>query len=259
MDEETLIFPSDVDAEIREMEYLFSQSLRTLGDHVKSKIKGKGMTAVSVIMDTAERSHAPRLTFYNHEEELARLAALDAEIKKLARSACETAEKLIREEAEYERATDQARIDAEIEHKRLADQEALKMLVERAKHIAEVETNKIKENQAAQEDFEMFDQNQLDETSEKDIGEDTDKGKKPIIVPTSPHSPMKIDMASTSSPIPPAVQAALDNIRTDLTNEIDELRVDMRNDVNSAVETVHKRMDDMMLTLLKAIADVKKP
>jgi hypothetical protein len=70
---------------------------------------------------------------------------------------------------------------------------------------------------------------------------------------------MKIDMASTSSPIPPAVQAALDNIRADLTNEIDELRVDMCNDVNSAVETVHKRMDDMMLTLLKAIADVKKP
>ncbi|KAK2457010.1 hypothetical protein QL285_004326 [Trifolium repens] len=259
MEEETLIFPSDVDAEIREMEYLFSQTLRTLGDHVRSQIKGKGMTAVSVIMDTAERSHAPRLTLYNHEEEIARLAALDAEIKKLARSACETAEKLLREEAEYERATDQARIEAEIEHKRLADQEALKMLVERAKHIVEVETNKIKENQAAQEDFEMFDQNQLDETSEKDICEDSDKGKKPIIETTSPHSPMKIDMASTSSPIPPAVQAALDNLRADLTNEIDELRVDMRNDVNSAMETVHKRMDDMMLTLLKAITDVKKP
>ncbi|WJX89979.1 hypothetical protein P8452_71926 [Trifolium repens] len=265
MDEETLIFPSDVDAEIREMEYLFSQSLRTLGDHVKSKIKGKRMTAVSVIMDTAERSNAHRLTLYNHEEEIARLAALDAEIKKLARSACETAEKLISEEGAYELATKQVWIAAEqaraaeAEHKRLAEQEALKMLVERAKHIAEVETNKIKENQAAQEDFEMFDQNQLDETSEKDIGDDTDKGKKPIIVTTSPPSPMKIDMASTSSPIPPAVQAALDNIRTELTNEIDELRVDVRNDVNSAVETVHKRMDDMMLTLLKAIADVKKP
>ncbi|KAK2443219.1 hypothetical protein QL285_014342 [Trifolium repens] len=259
MDEETLIFPSDVDAEIREMEHLFSQSLRALGDHVKSKIEGKGMAAVSVIMDTAERSHAPRLTFYNHEEELARLAALDAEIKKLARSAFETAKKLIREEAEYERAIDQARIATEIEHKRLADQEALKMLVERARPIAEVETNKIKENQAAQEDFEMFDQNQIDETSEKDIGEDTDKGKKPIIVTTPPHSPMKINMASTSSSIPRAVQAALDNIKTDLTNEIDELRVDMRNDLNSAIGTVHQRMNNMMETLLKAIADIKKP
>jgi hypothetical protein len=259
MDEEALVFPSDIDAEIREMEYLFGQSLRILGTHLKSKIQGRGMATVRSLFDIAERSHAPRLTLYNHEEEIARLAALDAEIKELAKSAFETAEKLLREEAEYERATDQARIDAEIEHKRLADQEALKMLVERAKHIAEVETNKINENQAAQEDIEMFDQNQLDATSEQDINEDTDKGKKPIIEPTPPHSPMKIDIASTSSPIPPAVQDALDNIRADLTNEIDELRVDMRNDTNAAVETLNKRMDDMLSTLLKAIADVKKP
>jgi hypothetical protein len=70
---------------------------------------------------------------------------------------------------------------------------------------------------------------------------------------------MRIDIASTSSAIPPAVQDALDIIRTEMANEIDELRVDVRTDMNAAVETVHKRMDDMMLTLLKAIADVKKP
>ena len=92
-----------------------------------------------------------------------------------------------------------------------------------------------------------------------DINEHTDKGKKPIIEPIPPLSPIKFDIASTSSAIPPAVQDALDNIRTELTNEIDELRVDVRTDVNAAVESVHKRMDDMMLTLLKAIADVKKP
>ncbi|KAK2398031.1 hypothetical protein QL285_059540 [Trifolium repens] len=103
----------------------------------------------------------------------------------------------------------------------------------------------------------MLDQNLIREDT--DINEDSDKGKKPIFVSTPSHSPMKIDIASTSSAIPPAVQDALDNLRTDMANEIDELRVDMRNDVNSAVETVHKRMDDMMLTLLKAIADVKKP
>ncbi|KAK2444015.1 hypothetical protein QL285_015073 [Trifolium repens] len=265
MDEETLIFPSDVDAEIREMEYLFSQSLRTLGDHVKSKIKGKGMTAVNVIMEAAERSHAPRLILYNHVEECARLAALDAEIKKLAKSAVKTAEKLISEEGAYELATEQAWIApeqaraAEAEHKRLAEQEALNLLVDRAMHIATIETNKLNENQAAEQDVAMLDQNQIEEDNDMDINEDTDKGKKPIIETTSPHSPMKIDMASTSSAIPPAVQDALDNIRTELTNEIDELRVDMRTDVNSAVETVHKRMDDMMLTLLKAISDVKKP
>ncbi|KAK2403268.1 hypothetical protein QL285_052723 [Trifolium repens] len=99
----------------------------------------------------------------------------------------------------------------------------------------------------------MLDQNQIEEDNEMDIDEDTDKGKKPIIEPIHPLSPIKIDIASTSSAIPPAVQDALDSIRTELANEIDELRVDVRTDMNAAVETVHKRMDDMMLTLLKAI------
>ena len=66
-------------------------------------------------MNTAERSRAPRLTLYNHEEELERLAALDAELKKLSRSACEAAERLAREEAEYEIATEQAWIAAVVE------------------------------------------------------------------------------------------------------------------------------------------------
>ena len=133
------------------------------------------------------------------------------------------------------------------------------MLVDRAVHIATIETNKLKENQAAEQDVAMLDQNQIEEDTDMDINEDTDKGKKPILEPTPPHSPMKIDIASTSSAIPPAIQDALDNIRTEMANEIDELRVDVRTDMNAAVETVHKRMDDMMLTLLKAIADVKKP
>ncbi|KAK2389593.1 hypothetical protein QL285_063172 [Trifolium repens] len=298
MDEEVLVFPSDVDSEIRDMEYLFSESLRILGNHLKSKIQGRGMTAVMDLFDIADRSRAPRLTFYNHEEELERLATLDVEFKKLSRYACEAAERLAREEASYEDivlATEQAWIAAaveqarkaaerlvgeeasyaslmsdadqarmaEIEHKRLDDQEALKLMVDMALHIAEVETNKIKENQASQEDLVMFDQDQINENPEKGNGEDSDKGKKPIVVVTPPCSPMKTDIPSTSSPIPSAVQAALDNIKAELADEmhqeIDELRVDVRNDMNSAIGTVHKKMDDMMQLLLKAIADVKKP
>ncbi|KAK2413198.1 hypothetical protein QL285_035931 [Trifolium repens] len=264
-EEEALIFPSDLDADVRELEYLFSQSLKILSTHLKDKIKDRGANTVKELFEFAERSCAPRLTFYNHEEECARLAALDAEIKKLARSAYETAEKLISEEGVYELATEQAWIAAEqaraaeAEHKRLAEQEALKLLVDRAVHIAKIETNKLNENQAAEQDVAMLDQNQIEEENEMDIDEDTDKGKKPIIEPIPPLSPIKIDMASTSSAIPPAVQDALDNIRTELANEIDDLRVDVRTDMNAAVETVHKRMDDMMLTLLKAIADIKKP
>ncbi|KAK2389565.1 hypothetical protein QL285_063147 [Trifolium repens] len=264
MDEEVLIFPSDVDSEIREMEHLFSQSLRILGDHVKSKIQGRGIAAVRDLMDIAESSRAPRLTFYNHEEELERLAALDAELKKLSRSACEAAKRIAREEGAYELAAEQAWIAAEqarvaeAEHKRLADQEALNLIVDMAVHIATIETNKIKENQAAEEDVAMLDQNQIGEDNDKGVGEDSDS-KKPIVVVTPPCSPMKTDIPSTSSPIPPTVQAALDDIRAELADEIDELRVDVRKDMNSAIGTVHKKMDDMMELLLKAIADVKKP
>ncbi|KAK2423462.1 hypothetical protein QL285_033913 [Trifolium repens] len=227
-EEEALIFPSDIDADVRELEYLFGKSLRILSTHLKDKIKGRGANTVRELFEIVEKLNAPRLTSYNHVKEQARIAAEEEEKRQ-----------------------------AEIEHKRLAEQEALKLLVDRAVHIATFETNKINENQAAEQDVTMLDQNLIREDT--DINEDSDKGKKPIFVPTPSHSPMKIDIASTSSTIPPAVQDALDNLRTDMANEIDELRVDMRNDVNSAVATVHKRMDDMMLTLLKAIADVKKP
>ncbi|KAK2440687.1 hypothetical protein QL285_012067 [Trifolium repens] len=227
-EDEALIFPSDIDADVRELEYLFGKSLRILSTHLKDKIKGRGANTVRELFEIVEKLNAPRLTSYNHVKEQARIAAEEEEKRQ-----------------------------AEIEHKRLAEQEALKLLVDRAVHIATFETNKINENQAAEQDVAMLDQNLIREDT--DINEDSDKGKKPIFVPTPSHSPMKIDIASTSSAIPPAVQDALDNLRTDMANEIDELRVDVRTDVNAAVESVHKRMDDMMLTLLKAIADVKKP
>ncbi|KAK2382130.1 hypothetical protein QL285_069683 [Trifolium repens] len=258
IDEEVLVFPSDVDAEIRQMEYLFSQSLRILGNHLKSKIQGRGMTAVRDLFDIAERSRVSRLTFYNHEKELERLATLDAEFKKLSRNACEAAARMAREEATYENmvlATEQAWIAAaaeqvlkaaervvgeeesyaslmsdadqarmaEIEHKRLADQEAFKLMVDMAVHIAEVETNKIKENQASEEDFVMPDQNLS--------GEDSDKGKKPIVDSSPPRSPPRLVQGSSSSAIPSAIQLALDEIKSDLReelrNEMDEFRVDI--------------------------------
>jgi hypothetical protein len=45
---------------------------------VKSKIQGRGMNALTQIMNAVERSHAPRLTFFNHEEECQRLELLAA-------------------------------------------------------------------------------------------------------------------------------------------------------------------------------------
>ncbi|KAK2352381.1 hypothetical protein QL285_096375 [Trifolium repens] len=244
MDEEVLIFPSDIDAKIREMEYLFSQSLKILGNHMKTKIQDRGMTAVRELMGIVERSCAPRLTFYNHEEELQRLQALDAENKRLLRIACEAADRLVREEAAYESmvlTTEQARIAVEVEQARIA---------------AEAEAQKLANVGSQQgEDTTMHDQVINEQAS--------DRGKNVIVDITPPSSPKKTYIPSTSSPIPPAVQAALDNIKAELseemTQEIDELRAEMRDDMNASAEAVHKKMDDMMKLLLSAISEIKKP
>ncbi|KAK2382943.1 hypothetical protein QL285_070448 [Trifolium repens] len=193
------------------------------------------MTAVRELIGIAERSCAPRLTFYNHEEELQRLEALDAENKRLLRIACEAADRLVREEAAYESmvlTTEQARIAAEAEAQKLAN---------------------VGSQQG--EDTTMHDQVVNEQAS--------DRGKGVIVDITPPSSPMKTDIPFTSSHIPPVVQAALDNIKAELSEEMqqemDELRADMRADMNAFVETVHKKMDDMMKLLLSAISEIKKP
>ncbi|KAK2350726.1 hypothetical protein QL285_097935 [Trifolium repens] len=239
MEEEVLIFPSDVDAKIRELEQKFSQSLRLLGGYVKRKIGGRGMEVLSQIMSVADRSHALRLTFFNHEEECQRLAFLAAVNESIRRSL----------DAE------QARIAAEMERQRLAEQEAFKLLVDRAVHIAVIETNKIIENQAAAEDIVMNDQN-LSEP-------DSDKGKAPIVASSPPRSPPVLVQGSSSSAIPSAMQEALDVIKNDLReelrNEMDEFMADIREDMNRSGEATNKKIDAMMELLLKLTQQQPKP
>ncbi|KAK2395902.1 hypothetical protein QL285_057592 [Trifolium repens] len=257
MEEEVLIFPSDVDAKIGELEQKFSQSLRLLGGYVKRKIEGRGMKVLSQIMSAADRSHALRLTFFNHEGECQRLAFLAAVNESIRRS-LEAAIRLNEEEATYARVVvdaEQARIAAEVECQRLADQEAFKLLVDRVVRIAVVETNKINENQAAAEDVVMHDQN-LSEL-------DSDKGKSPIVAPTPPRSPPILVQGSSSSAIPSAMQEALDVIKSDLReelrNEMDEFRADIREDMNRSGEATNKKIDAMMELLLKLTQQQSKP
>ncbi|KAK2449493.1 hypothetical protein QL285_008686 [Trifolium repens] len=239
MEEEVLIFPSDIDAKIRELEEKFSQSLRLLGGYVKRRIEGRGMEALSQIMNAAERSHALRLTFFNHEEECQRLAFLAAVNESITRSLDD----------------EQARIAAEMERKRLAEQEALKLLVDRAVHIAVIETNKILENQGATEDTVMNDQN-LSKP-------DSDKGKAPIVASSPPRSPPVLVQGSSSSAIPSVMQEALDeikhDIREELRNEMDEFRADIREDMNRSGEATNKKIDAMMELLLKLTQQQHKP
>ncbi|WJX83170.1 hypothetical protein P8452_65848 [Trifolium repens] len=239
MEEEVLIFPSDVDAKIRKLEEKFSQSLRLLGGYVKRRIEGRGMEALSQIMSAAERSHALRLTFFNHEEECQRLAFLAAVNESIRRSLDD----------------EQARIAAEMERQRLAEQEAFKLLVDRAVYIAVIETNKIIENQGAAEDIVMNDQN-LSEL-------DSDKGKAPIVASSPPRSPPILVQGSSSSAIPSVMQEALDVIKNDLRdelrNEMDEFRADIREDLNRSGEATNKKIDAMMELLLKLTQQQPKP
>jgi hypothetical protein len=161
---------------------------------------------------------------------------------------------------------EQARIAAEAEIQRLADEEALKVLVARALRIAEVEAQKIANEQEMgshlSEDAIMQDQDSDEQTS--------DKGKKVIVDPSPPRSPVKLITGSSSSDIPPAVQAALDEMRTEMKNEIaelkeemkheiDELRVDVRADLNASGEATHKKIDEMMSFLHSLANQMKKP
>jgi hypothetical protein len=149
---------------------------------------------------------------------------------------------------------EQARIAAEAEHKRLAEEEALKILVDRALHIAEIETKRLAENQEMgpqlNEDHIMVDQN-LDEPA-------TDKGKVVIVDTTPPRSPVKIEQGSASSAIPPAVQMALEEMKNEmkeeLRNEIDELRADM----NISGEAINKKIDEMMQFLQQLASQFPK-
>ncbi|WJX45900.1 NADH:ubiquinone reductase (H(+)-translocating) [Trifolium repens] len=250
-EEEALIFPSDIDADVRELEYLFGKSLKILSTHLKDKIKGRGANTVRELFEIVEKLNAPRLTSYNHDNEQARIAA-EVEKKRLE----------------------------EIEYKRLAVQEALRVAIEMGTHIATVETNKILSDQAVAEKLQMqefitvFEQGDTVMADQSPIIEESDKGKKAIVDTTPPISPKK-EKGSPSSNIDPAVQKELDSIRTDLAeeirNEIDELRIDLRTDlradlradfradITASEENTRRKMDEMMATLLQAIKDIKKP
>jgi hypothetical protein len=239
MKEEGLIFPSDVEAEARKIEEKFIESLHLLVGYVKDNIKGRGMEVVRTVMDKAEHTNALKITNFNHEEECKLQKEMLAAVSESVRKSVEAAKRLAEEEAEY------ARLISEAELKKLAEQEALKVLVERAARIAEIETQKLIEAQAMGpqqgEDTIMVDQETMEPAS--------DKGKDVVVDTTPPSSPVRLITGSPSSAIPPAVQVALD----DMKSEISEMKADMKTelsdikaDMNASGEATNKKIDDMM-------------
>jgi hypothetical protein len=214
------------------------------------------MEVVKSVMEKADHSSALRLTNFNHVEECKRREDMRAAVTASVQRCIEAAKRITEEEEAYVRMidTELARIAAEAELKRLADQEALKLLVDRALHIAEIETHKITENQEMGEDTIMLDQVQ--------DGNGSDKGKADVVDTTPPRSPVRLIQGSPSSAIPPAVQMALEDMKNDLKeelrNEMDELRADMRADMNRSGEATHKKIDEMMEHLLKFASQLPK-
>jgi hypothetical protein len=187
------------------------------------------------------------------------------------------------EEARIAAEAEQTRQE-EIAYKLRAEQEALRTVIAMGTHIAATETAKILADQEVaerlqMEEFRLFQQEDTVMTDQATVvPEPSVKGKEPIVAIPPPISPKK-EEGSSSSSIPPAVQKALDSIRTelaaelredigdDIRNEIDELRIDLRSDLRedfradiaASEENTKRRMEEMMATLLKAIQDIKKP
>jgi Tfp pilus assembly protein FimV len=82
----------------------------------------------------------------------------------------------------------------------------------------------------------------------------SDKGKNVVVDTTPSSSPVRIirDSRSTSSAIPPAVQVALDEMKTEMKSCITELKTDI-SEMKTAMEVkdqaTNEKMDKMMAFL----------
>ncbi|WJX78110.1 hypothetical protein P8452_61364 [Trifolium repens] len=99
----------------------------------------------------------------------------------------------------------------------------------------------------------------------------SDRGKGVILEVTPPSSPKDTNIPSSSSPIPPAVQATLDDIKSEIKNEIrnefDELRADLRIDMradiraemNASGAATNQRIDELMAFMKELAKQMQKP
>jgi ABC-type transporter MlaC component len=166
-----------------------------------------------------------------------------ATVQENVRKAFEEAKKLVEEEAEI------AKRASEAEYKRLADQEAMKVAVEMAARIAVVEAQKLAEAQEMGQDQDqdtiMLDQ----ETNEQASG----KGKGIIVDSTPSSSPVRTirESGSPSSAIPPAVQAALDDMKAEIS--------EIKNDMKAGGQATNEKIDRMMNFLQDLASRFPKP
>jgi hypothetical protein len=192
MEEDALIFPSDIAAEGEALKAKFSDVVDALSGYLKEKTKGRCMAVVDNLMECAARVDPPRLTMISHEEmcflaEQARIA-LEEEAKRIA----------------------------DEEAKRLAEQEALRIAEEEAARLAEVEAKRLADEQAL-----MVNQNQDIVMTEQDATTPaSDRGKNVIVDTTPPASPIRTirDFDTPSSNIGPELREVLEGMKAEIAS-----------------------------------------
>jgi hypothetical protein len=77
LEEDALIFPSDIDAEGEALKARMGDVIDSMGMYLKEKTKGKGMVVLNNVMEIAARVDPPRLTNSDgldfHEQAIVRL------------------------------------------------------------------------------------------------------------------------------------------------------------------------------------------
>jgi hypothetical protein len=230
LDEEQLIYPSDIDAEILDLERKFSMTLKMLGGYVKERIKGRARSVIRQVFEAADHSCLLRITNYNHQEELLKQQQLLMDIQESLRTASQAVSALILEEQLYEQAAEaeQARIAAEAESQKLVQQQDV----------------------GPSDDIVMVDASPVVSAADKGKGILEGPSAPPSVVAViSPHKPIASDL-------PPAVLAALDDIRHEMRDEIDILRADLREDSQRVAESTNKRLDEISGSTNKRLDDM---
>ncbi|WJX19248.1 hypothetical protein P8452_08961 [Trifolium repens] len=200
MEEDALIFPSDIDAKGEALKAKFSDAVDTLGGYLKEKTKGRGMAVVNILMECAARVDPPRLTMISHEEmcflaEQARIA-LEVEAKRIAE---EEAKRLADEEA-----------------RRLAEQEALRLAEEQALRLSELEAKRLADEQAK-----VLNQNQdIVMTGQDATTPASDRGKNVFVDTTHPASHIRTirEYGTPSSNIDPELKEVLAEMKAEIAS-----------------------------------------
>jgi hypothetical protein len=175
MEEDALIFPSDITAEPNALKANVCDAIDSICVHLQEKTKGRGMTVLSDLMDIAENVNPPRITDSANLDfdEHAIMDMVSMHIQEYLTSAEEELQK-----------AEQEKTAKELEDKRLVEEQERELV-------------------AKEQDVIMNDRQEIDQGS--------DKGNNPIEDTTPPASPIKTlsEFGTASSRIDPEVREML--------------------------------------------------